>query len=70
MGTSPTCCLWCWGPKKNYHLEIYSLSFKGSTVFLAFPHNSFGQSSGMKLLYLHARNALEYGRQRAHPNGQ
>ena len=41
MGTSPTCCLRCWGQKKYYHLEIYSLSFKGSTVFLAFLNNSF-----------------------------
>ena len=32
---------WVLRPKKYYHLEIYSLSFKGSTVFLAFPHNSF-----------------------------
>ena len=34
--------------KKYYH---YSLSFKGSTLFLAFPHNRFGQSSAMKPLY-------------------
>ena len=47
---------WVLRPKKYYHLEIYSLSFKGSMVFRI---TAFGQSSGMKLLYLHARNALE-----------
>ena len=30
---------WVLKPKKYYHLEISSLSLKGSTVFLAFQHN-------------------------------
>ena len=50
---------WCGGPKKYYYLEIYPLSFKGSMYFLLSRITAFGQSSGMKLLYLHVRNALE-----------
>ena len=47
---------WVLRPKKYYHLEIYPLAFKGSMVLRI---TAFGQSSSMKLLYLHARNALE-----------
>ena len=32
---------WVLRPKKYYYLEIYPFSFKGSMVFLAFPHNRF-----------------------------
>ena len=49
---------WVLRPKKYYHSEIYSLSFKGSMVFLAFPLNSFWPVKWYETVIL-ARNALE-----------
>ena len=44
---------------------------RNSTVFLAFPHNSFWPVKSYEtVIFTCWRNALEYGRQRARPNGQ
>ena len=52
---------WVLRPKKYYHLEIYSLPFKGSTVFLlAFRHNYCPLGRALYLPYSSAFLACKY----------